>query len=72
MSYPCIVYETAMWDTVFADNTPYSVSKRYTVTVIDPDPDSMIPDEIAMLPKCAYSRHFTADGLNHDVFNLYF
>jgi hypothetical protein len=40
--------------------------------VIDPDPDSPIVDAVAELPLCTYDRFFTADNLNHDVFNLFF
>ena len=72
MKYPCIIYKRSDVKTKFADNKPYSREKSYQVTVIDSDPDSLIPDKVGMLPKCAFDRFFTADGLNHDVFNLYF
>lgn len=72
MVYPCIVYERSYIKTEFANNTPYLFGKLYTVTVIDRDPDSLIPDKIASLPKCTFDRHFTADNLNHDVFSIYF
>lgn len=72
MTYPCIVYERSYIDTMFANNNPYCFHDRYQVTVIDPDPDSEIPKRIAALSKCSFDRHFTADNLNHDVFNLYF
>lgn len=72
MKYPCIVYKRAYAMTDFAGNKPYRYEKRYQVTVIDRDPDSGIPDKIAALPMCLYDRFFTADNLNHDVFNIYF
>lgn len=72
MSYPCIVYGRDNAWIQFADNKPYSRTKRYKVTVIDSDPDSDIPERVAQLPLCTFSRHYTADHLNHDVFNLYF
>jgi hypothetical protein len=72
MEYPAIVYQRDAADTNFADNNPYMITKRYQVTVIDYDPDSMIPDRIAALPQCVFERHFNADGLNHDVYTLYF
>jgi len=72
MSYPCIVYNRDDIRTAYADNIPYKRKKRYQVTVIDPDPDSDIPDKVAELPLCSFDRHFTADNLNHDVYNLYF
>jgi hypothetical protein len=72
MAYPCIVYARDYELSRFADDRPYSVRKRYLVTVIDKDPDSQIPDEIAQLPLCIYDRFYTADNLNHDVFKLFF
>ena len=72
MAYPCIVYQRDYANTTFADNAPYTHTKRYMVTVIDRDPDSTTVDKVAMLPRCLFSRHFVADGLNHDAYSLYF
>lgn len=72
MSYPCILYARDGADEKFADNGKYVVKKRYTVTVIDRNSDSEIPDQVAELPLCSYDRFFVADNLNHDVFNLFF
>lgn len=72
MKYPCIVYQRNAADTKFADDKPYLKMKRYTVTVIDKDPDSKIPDKIAALPLCTFNRHYTVDNLNHDIYNLYY
>lgn len=71
MKYPCIKYELASGDTQFADNNPYMFRKRYKITVIDPNPDSDLPNKVAMLPMCVFDRHYTASNLNHDVFNIY-
>lgn len=72
MEYPCIVYTRDNIDTRFADNAPYSTKVRYSVTSIDPNPDSEIPMEIAKLPLTTYSRGFKVDNLNHDNFTTYF
>lgn len=72
MKYPAIVYSRDDAETLFADNDVYRRMKRYQVTVIDQNPDSEFPDKVAELPMCTYDRFFTADNLNHDVFNLYF
>lgn len=72
LTYPCIVYERSAIDTSFADDNPYTCKKRYAVTVIDKNPDSVIPDKVAALPMCGFDRHFTSDNLNHDVFSIYF
>ena len=72
MTYPCIVYERKDSLDFHADNILYVFKKRYTVTVIDRDPDSAIPDLVEALPLTKFDRFFTAAGLNHFVFNLYF
>lgn len=72
MSYPCIVYNRSNIRSKFADNVPYKLQKEYTITVIDANPDSEIPDKIAALPQCIFDRPFKSDNLNHDVFNILF
>lgn len=72
IKYPCIIYSLDYGDTAFADNNPYRFVKRYQVTIIDRKPDSQIINKVAALPMCSFQRHYTADNLNHDVFNLYY
>lgn len=72
MEFPAILYKRDFAETLFADGIPWRREKRYMVTVIDRDPDSLIPDKVANLPMCSYNRFYTADDLNHDVFTLFF
>jgi len=74
MKYPCIVYNRGEADAraSYADNLLYRIKGAYTVTVIDADPDSLIPDKVQALLYARFNRHFTADNLNHDVFTLYY
>lgn len=72
MKYPCIVYRRDDADDLFADNVKYRQIPRYKVTVIDLDPDSDIPAKVAALPMSSFDRSYTADNLNHDVYNLFF
>lgn len=72
MKYPCIVYQMDNARTEFAGNKPYMYKKRYQITVIDEDPDSLIPDTVAWLESALFDRHFTANNLHHSVFTLYF
>jgi len=72
LNYPCIIYRRSDIDTNFADDNPYILNKRYQITIIDSNPDSMIPNLIQNLPKCVFDRHFTADNLNHDVYQIYY
>ena len=72
LNYPCIVYE---WSDIHADsanNKAYRKHNQYTVTYIDEDPDSEIPDKLLELKYCGFDTRYTADNLKHDVFTLYF
>lgn len=72
LNYPCIIYNRSNGNTAFADNNPYTFRVNYQITVIDRDPDSEMINKIAALPTCRYDRHYKADKLNHDVFDIYF
>lgn len=72
MVYPAIVYRRDPADTKHANNKPYSVTKQYEVTLITRDPDDIIWGSLAALPTARHDRFFPADGLNHDVFNIYY
>lgn len=72
LEYPCIIYKRDFADTKFADDKPYNHTKRYTVMIIDQDPDSEIPDKIASMPMSLFNRFYTADNLNHDVYSVFF
>lgn len=72
MQYPCIVYEQDALDRSFADNVPYRSTKRYQVTIIDRNPDSLISEKVSALPLSAFVRRFTNDQLNHTIYTLYF
>jgi hypothetical protein len=72
LNYPCIIYSRTDLDTLFADDSPYRHKFRYSLNLIDPDPDSELLDKLAQLPMCVFERSYTADNLNHDVFNVYY
>lgn len=72
LEYPCIIYKRDFADTLFADGKPYRHVKRYMITIIDRNPDSDIPDMVASMPMSLFNRFYTADDLNHDVYNVYF
>jgi hypothetical protein len=72
MQYPAIVYQRDATRSEFAGNKPYSSVRRWQVTVIDRDPDSETVARVTQLPMCTHDRYFAADGLNHDVFTIYF
>lgn len=72
MQYPCIRYHRDASNTIYADNKPYRNRLRYQLILIDRNPDGEILEKISALPLCRYDRFYTANNLNHDVFNLYF
>lgn len=72
MKYPCIKYNYTNDLDDFADNIHYRSFRRYTVTIIDDDPDSKIPERFKKLPYCSSDRNFASDGLSHFVYTLYY
>lgn len=71
--YPCIIYDHERTFTETADNFSYKRDRRYTVTIVDEDPDSDIPDRLfEAFEKCANDRNYQMDGLNHFVFTIYY
>lgn len=71
MHYPCIVYQRSKIASTFADNQAYSQKTRYKVTVIDKNPDSLVPNSVSQLPLCSHDTSFVTNNLNHDVFTIY-
>lgn len=73
LTYPCCIYEQSNGKTTFAANMPYTFTKKYTVTIIDPDPDTNYVEMMAMrFPMCVMDRPYVADNLNHYVFTLFY
>lgn len=72
LCYPAIIYSRSNMMPEYADNRVYLNTVAYQVIVIDPNPDSEIVQKIAALPLSKFSRHYTADNLNHDVFIIYY
>lgn len=72
LKYPCIVYNKSDEDNRFADDAKYLRMNVYELTIIDKDPDSLIPEDISELPFCSFDRYFVSDNLNHYSYRLYF
>lgn len=71
MKYPCIIYDLDGDDPKYADNISYMNHKRWSLTAVDQNPDSEIPEKIGLLPHCRFVRAYQADGLNHFIYELY-
>lgn len=72
INYPCIIYKKDYAETKFSGNKPYFMTSRYLVTVVDKNPDSLIPDKIAKQPMCSFDRFYIADNLNHTVYKIFY
>lgn len=72
IKYPALIYKRDYAVSNFADDLPYVHTKRYMLTLIDRNPDTIYYDPISRLPTCIFVRNYSTDGLNHDIFNLYF
>lgn len=72
LKYPAIVYSLSDMPSLYANGGVYLTGRKYSVTVIDKDPDSGLPEKAAALPTCKFDRPYKADNLNHWTFTLYF
>lgn len=72
LSYPCIVYELSVYQSIHANNDVYAQHRVYSVTVIDKDPESEIVDKISILPMTSFDRHYVSDNLYHSAFTIYY
>lgn len=72
MEFPCIVYKVSGFPDEHADNIRYFEHREWDLTVIDPDPDSLLREKVAKLKWCRFVRPYVADNLNHFVFNLHY
>ena len=70
--YPTILYEHDYNAVTYGNNKPYSVTRRYQITLIDRAADSAIKKKIEALPMCSMVRSFSTEGLNHTIYDLYF
>lgn len=72
MEYPCIRYSRDRPKVKHANNNKYFQEECWEVIVLDRKNPSPIARIVEQLPKCSFVRHYQADNLNHDVFQLYF
>lgn len=73
MKYPCIRYSSDGVNVDRANNRAYITHNRYEGVVIDYDPDSEFPASILEhFQMCSLEPGYTADGMNHFPFTLYF
>lgn len=71
IDYPAIVYSRADIDNTHANNKVYKQGYLYEITFMGYDPDDDVIAKLSSLPNCRFNRHFSNDGLNHDVFIIH-
>ena len=57
MKYPAIVYALDDIENTFANDGVYLSARKYSVTVIDSDPDSSLVGKVASMPASRFNRH---------------
>lgn len=73
LRYPCIIYSLDNYDIRYADDKPYKSIAKYTVRMIDKNPDSLLIETLlGSFSMCRFDRAYTADNLNHYIFSLYY
>ena len=72
MQYPAIRYSKKKASTKYANDAVYSLINCYELIVIDQKPDNNVIRKLINFPYCTYERSYVSNGLNHDVFTLYF
>jgi hypothetical protein len=72
MDYPCIIYQVVKLEAIHANDKRYLNMKRYLITVVDKNPDTITPNKILELRYCSFDNHFITDNLNHYNCSLYY
>lgn len=72
LKYPCIIYNLSDKISNAADDEKYIKHDLYTLTVIDKDPETELPDKILdSFGHSSFDRWYAADGLNHYALRIY-
>lgn len=72
MNYPAIRFTRSRIESTYANNAAYFFNDQYEITVIAKDTRHEVINKLLRLPRCKHDRHYKANGLNHDVFTLYY
>lgn len=72
LNYPAIVYSKNDLKNNFADDDFYLQSKQYKLTFVDPDPDSELFKKASKFMKAKFVTSFATQGLNHEVYTIYY
>lgn len=72
MNYPCFVYSYEDSNKFFANDKPYMINDRYTLTLITKDayPTELL-ESIEAMDYCDFERQYSSDNLHHFSFRLF-
>lgn len=74
LKYPCIKYDLDGYDSAYSDNIRYKINKRYTLTLLDFNPDSKIGIRLLedkRLIRLSSDPVYVMDGLYHYTYTLF-
>lgn len=71
MRYPCILVQLDDMLHGHANNRVYKRDNRYSLIVIDRNPDSDLMRKVDDLPMTSMGRSYIADGLWHFTFTMF-
>lgn len=73
MNYPAIRYSRNGSSLAHANNRVYLNTRRYDGVIIDPNPDSALPDlMLDRFPMCTFSKAYSTNNLHHFPFTIYY
>lgn len=72
MKYDAIRYSLSEMQGRYADDMKYSKMKSYDGIVICREPDPQVVEDLSELPYCSFGRPYTAEGLYHYPFTIYY
>ena len=73
IKYPAIIYDLADIETAKANNHKYLYNKRYTITLIHNDPDTVLVENLLeAFNYVDFDRNYKTNNLNHFVFDLFY
>lgn len=72
IKYPAIIYTLDSIRRTNADSILYNHNCRYSLTYISKNPDDDKILDILSLPNSSLDRRYTADGLYHTAFTIFY
>lgn len=72
MKYPCIRYSIDTDNVKYANDKKYKKMRKYSVILIDKNPDSLIVEKLSDLRYATLNNVYASEGLNHFAFTIFF